>query len=301
MPNATPGSVVAFADAPAAVAPVRGRRPQPRGRGGTMLAAVTLTGIALAALLAPWLAPYDPTALGDIAGGAGPPSAAHWLGTDQLSRDLLARLLSGARLSLGISLVAVGVAMVVGTAWGAVAGFAGGWVDDLLMRVVDAGLAIPRIILLLAVASFWGTMNPWMLATVLGLTGWFATSRLVRAEVIGARQRDFTRAAVALGASPARVLVRHVLPHALSPVIVAATLAMGQVVVVESGLSFLGYGVAPPAASWGSIIADGRNVMATAWWMSVFPGVALAATVLSINVLGDRLRTALGARQLPAS
>jgi len=301
MPNATPGSVVAFADAPTAVAPSRESPVRLPRAPATTLAIVVLGGIALAALLAPWLAPYDPTVLLDIEAGSSAPSTAHWLGTDQLSRDLLSRLMFGARLSLGISLLAVAVAMVVGTTWGAVAGFAGGWVDDLLMRVVDAGLAIPRIILLLAVATFWGKMSPVLLGTVLGLTGWFATSRLVRAEVIAAGRRDFTRAAVALGASPVRVLVRHVLPHALSPVIVAATLAVGQVVVVEAGLSFLGYGVPSPAASWGSIIRDGRDHVTTAWWLSVFPGIALAVTVLSINVLGDRLRSALGARQLPAS
>jgi peptide/nickel transport system permease protein len=168
------------------------------------------------------------------------------------------------------------------------------------MRIVDAGLAIPRILLLLAVVALWGRLTVPAIIVLLGLTGWFATSRLVRDGVRAARERDFALAARATGATPARVLVRHVLPHALTPVIVAATLGVGQVVVLEAGLSFLGYGVPAPAATWGSLIRDGREVVATAWWMSVFPGVALAVTVLAINVLGDRLRAALGGRQLPA-
>jgi peptide/nickel transport system permease protein len=303
MPNATPSSLVAFADvAPAPLAPWAPGRLVAVFRGDlpAALAAVTLVVIALAALLAPWIAPFDPAQTFDIAARMQPPTATHWLGTDQLSRDLLSRLLYGARLSLGISVLAVTVAMVVGTAWGAAAGYAGGWVDRVLMRVVDAGLAIPRILLLLGVVALWGTLSMPALVLLLGLTGWFTASRLVRAEVRATRERDFAVAARATGATPLRVLVRQVLPHALTPMLVAATLGVGQVVVVEAGLSFLGYGVAPPAASWGSLIRDGRALLGTAWWMSVFPGIGLAATVLAINVLGDRLRRVLGGQQLHA-
>lgn len=303
MPNATPGAVVAFADAaPAPLAPwVPGRiwavlRRDP----AAAIAALVLALIVLAAVLAPWLAPYDPARLIDMAAGTRPPSAEHWLGTDQYNRDLLSRLLFGARVSLGISLMAVVVAMIVGTGWGAIAGYAGGWVDRVLMHVVDAGLAIPRILLLLGVVALWGTLSMTSLVLLLGLTGWFLASRMVRAEVRATRERDFVVAARASGASPSRVLVRHVLPHAMTPVLVAATLGVGQVIVLEAGLAFLGYGVAPPAASWGGLIKDGREVLGTAWWMSVFPGIALAATVLAINVLGDRLRAALGGQQLHA-
>jgi len=303
MPNAAPGSLVAFADAPPAPlapwAPGRlaglFRRDPPAA-----VAAITLAVIALAALLAPWLTPYDPTQPLDMAAGAQPPSAAHWLGTDLASRDLLSRLLFGARVSLGISVVAVAVATIVGTAWGAVAGYAGGWIDRVLMHVVDAGLAIPRILLLLGIVALWGTLSTTSLVLLLGLTGWFGASRLVRAEVRATRERDFAIAARASGASPSRVLVRHVLPHAMTPMLVAATLGVGQVVIVEAGLAFLGYGVAPPAASWGGLIGDGRDALGTAWWISVFPGIALSATILAINVLGDRLRAALGAHQLHA-
>lgn len=196
--------------------------------------------------------------------------------------------------------MAVAVSAAVGVAWGAVAGYAGGALDRLLMHLVDAGLAIPRILLLLGVVAFWGTLSVPALVLLLGLTGWFAMSRLVRAGVRATRAREFAVAARALGASPWRVVVRHVLPHAIAPALVAAALGVGQVVVLEAGLSFLGYGVAPPTATWGGMIRDGREALATAWWVSVFPGLALAITVLAVNVLADRLRGLLDARQLPA-
>jgi len=303
MPNATPGSLVAFADvAPAPLAPWAPGRVLAMFRGdpAAAFAAVTLLVLVLAALFAPWLAPFDPAQTTDIAARMQPPSAAHWLGTDNLSRDMLSRILYGARLSLGIAALAVMVAMLVGTAWGAVAGYAGGWIDRVLMHVVDAGLAIPRILLLLGVVALWNGLSIPALVMVLGLTGWFTASRLVRAEVRATRDRDFVVAARAIGATPLRVLVRQVLPHALTPMLVAATLGVGQVIVVEAGLSFLGFGVAPPAASLGSLIQNGRSHLATAWWMAAFPGIALAATALAINVLGDRLRRALGGQQLHA-
>ena len=302
MPNATPGSLVAFADAvPAPLAPWAPGRFAAlfRSDPAAGVAAATLVLILAAAVFAPVLAPYDPTLPLNIAAGAQPPSSANWLGTDQYSRDLLSRLLYGARISLSISIFAVALAVLVGTTWGAIAGFAGGWIDKTLMHVVDAGLAIPRILLLLGIVALWGSLSTASLILVLGLTGWFGASKMVRAEVRSVRERDFATAARATGATPFRVLVRHVLPHALTPMLVAASLGVGQVVVIEAGLAFLGYGVASPAASWGGLIRDGREVLATAWWMSVFPGIALAVTVLAVNVLGDRLRTALGAQQLP--
>lgn len=304
MPNATPGSVVAFADAPvdplAPWAPGRLARLVRRDPGAAA-AVVALALIALAALLAPWLAPFDPNEVLNAAARAEPPSSVHWLGTDALNRDLLSRLLYGARMSLGVAVLAVAVATVVGTAWGAVAGYFGGWLDRVLMHIVDAGLAIPRILLLLSIVALWGSLSTMAIVLLLGLTGWFSASRMVRAEVRATRDRDFAMAARATGASPARVLVRHVLPHALTPLLIAATLGVGQVVVVEAGLSFLGYGVAIPHATWGGLIRDGREAMATAWWVAVFPGLALAVTVLAVNVLSDRLRAALGAPQLPGS
>jgi peptide/nickel transport system permease protein len=263
-------------------------------------AAITLFVVGLAAMLAPILAPYDPAQIIDVSARAQPPSAEHWLGTDPLNRDLFSRILYGARISLGISLLAVTLATIVGTTWGAIAGYAGGWVDALLMRIVDAGLAIPRILLLLSVVAFWGHLTIPAIVLVLGLTGWFAASRLARDGVRAMREQDFVLAARATGAAPARVLVRHILPHAMTPMLVAATLGVGQIIVVEAGLSFLGYGVPAPAATWGGLIRDGREFIATAWWMSVFPGLALAITVLAINVVGDRLRAAMGGPQVPA-
>ncbi len=301
MPDVTRGSVLEFADAPTIIAhPVSLRGARRRWLDVPGVVALTvLVLVAAVALLAPLVAPFDPTVPMDISARATPPSATHLFGTDHLTRDVLSRVIFGARLSLGIAFGAVLLALVTGVAWGALAGYAGGALDGILMRIVDAGLAIPRIILLLAVAAFWGRMSAPLLAAVLGFTGWFGTSRLVRAEVRGVRSRDFVTAARALGATGHRILVRHVIPHTLAPVLVAATLAVGQVIVVEAGLSFLGYGIAPPAASWGSIIRDGWDHIATAWWMSVFPGAVLATTVLAIHVVGDRLRIALGANQLP--
>lgn len=300
MPNATPGFI------PVAAAPTAGGWWLPHRLAAHVkrdpafvVAAGVMLVIVLAAVFAPWLAPYDPAQPVDIAASTQPPSMAHWFGTDTLNRDLLSRVLFGARISLSVGLLAMVVAMLVGTAWGATAGYAGGWADSVLMRVVDAALAIPRILLLLVVVALWGTLTTPALVMLLGLTGWFAASRLVRDGVRATKGLDFSTAARATGATPLRVLVRHVLPHAVTPLIVAATLGVGQVVVLEAGLSFLGYGVPAPAATWGGLIREGRDVLATAWWMSVFPGIALAITVLAINVLGDRLRTALGGPQLP--
>jgi peptide/nickel transport system permease protein len=169
-----------------------------------------------------------------------------------------------------------------------------------MMRVLDGCIAIPRILLLLVVVALWGSLSAGTLVVVLGLTGWFGVGRLVRAEVLALRDRDFVLAARVAGATPRRTLVRHVIPHVLAPVLVAATLGVANIIVVEAGLSFLGYGIPQPRASWGSIIRDGKDVLATAWWLSFFPGLALASTVLAVNVVADRLREALNPRQLPA-
>lgn len=309
MPNATPGSVIAFGDA--AAPPARGSALAGVAYGAlrrlrrdpaTAAAALFLAAMLLVAAFAPVIAPYDPVQQFDIvARQLQPPSSQHWFGTDAVARDVFSRVIYGARVSLGISLLAVTLAMFLGTAWGAVAGFAGGVVDSAMMRIVDACLAIPRILLLLAVVALWGGLSVPALVLLLGLTGWFHASRLVRAEVLAARERDFVAAARALGAAPAHILVRHVVPHALPPVTVAAALAVGQLIVVEAGLAFLGFGVPAPHPSWGNIIRDGYQSASTAWWLAVFPGLALASTVLAVNVLADRLRRALNPRQLPRS
>jgi peptide/nickel transport system permease protein len=262
-------------------------------------AAVVLAAVALLALLAPVVAPYDPVAQLDITRlKNAPPSSAHWFGTDAASRDVLSRVLFGARVSLGVAVLAVAVSVTLGTAYGAVAGFAGGRVDAVMMRLVDTLLSLPRVLLLIAVLAIWGNLpTPW-LVLALGLTGWFGVSRLARAQVIATKSREFVVAAQALGASERRVLARHVLPHVVAPVLVTAMLGVGNVIALEAGLSYLGVGVRPPNASWGSILQDGSEFVASAWWVALAPGVAIVLTVLAVNVLGDGLRDALDPRHV---
>jgi peptide/nickel transport system permease protein len=266
---------------------------------GAVLAAIVLGTVALLALLAPVVSPYDPAAQLDITALKNArPSRAHWFGTDVFSRDVLSRVLHGARVSLGVAVLAVTVSVTVGTAYGAVAGYAGGRVDSAMMRLVDTLLSLPRVLLLIAVLALWGTVpTPW-LVLVLGLTGWFGVSRLARGQVLAYKEREFAVAARALGASDARILVRHVLPHVAAPVLVSATLGVGNVIALEAGLSYLGIGVQPPNASWGSILLDGSEFAATAWWVALAPGLAIVLTVLSVNVLGDGLRDTLDPRHV---
>jgi peptide/nickel transport system permease protein len=262
-----------------------------------MAAAGILALFVLAALFAPAVAPYAPNAQPDIVGAARlAPSWSHPFGTDAFSRDVLSRVIYGARISLGVATLAIVLAMSVGTAWGAVAGFAGGATDALMMRIIDALLAIPRILILLLILGLWGHLSLASLVLVLGLTGWFGTSRLVRERVRALARRDFTLAARAIGARDIRVLRRHIMPNALSPVIVAATLGIGDVIVLEAALSFLGIGVRPPHASWGNIIQDGADQIGSAWWVALFPGLAMLVTVIAFNLLGDSLRDALDPR-----
>ena len=255
-----------------------------------------------AAAFAPFVAPYAPDAQPDIVRLTRlPPSWSHPFGTDTFSRDVLSRVIYGARISLGVATLAIVLAMSVGTAWGAIAGYAGGTTDAVMMRIIDALLAVPRILILLLVLGLWGRISLPMLVLVLGLTGWFGTSRLVRERVRALSRQDFALAARAVGARDARVLWRHVLPNALSPVIVAATLGIGNVIVLEAALSYLGIGVRPPHASWGNIIQDGSSNLFSLWWMSLFPGLAIAIVVLACNVLGDALRDAADPRHLPGA
>lgn len=266
-----------------------------------MVGVVVLAALALVALAAQYVAPYDPIAQPDIIGLKNvPPTLAHPFGTDEMSRDVLSRVVHGARVSLSIALLSVLVSATVGTAYGAVAGYAGGVVDSAMMRVVDGFLAIPRVLLLIAVATLWNGLGLTGLILLLGLTGWFGVSRLVRTMVLSAREDEFVMAARALGASDARVLVRHILPQVLSPVLVAATLGIGNVIVIEAGLTYLGMGVKTPYASWGSVFRDGMRAIESTWWVWSFAGLALVITVLAVNLVADGLRQALSGRQLPA-
>jgi peptide/nickel transport system permease protein len=235
----------------------------------------------------------------DIAGlKNAPPSWKHWLGTDQYSRDLFARVLCGARISLSVGALAVVLSITIGTVYGLVAGYFGGKIDGFLMRVLDGFLSIPRVLLLLAVLTLWAPVGLTGLILLLGATGWFGVSRLVRAETRIAMTQPYVEAARALGASHSAILFRHLLPNVIAPVIVAATLGVGNVIALEAGLSYLGIGAPEPTASWGSIFLDAVDFYAGNWWAVFFPGVAIVITVLSFNMLGDALRDVLDPRQV---
>jgi peptide/nickel transport system permease protein len=266
----------------------------------TRIALVVLLLVSLGAVLAPVLAPYDPTAQLDIERlQSQPPSAAHPFGTDPYSRDVLSRLIYGSRVSLAVGLGSVALAMSFGIAVGIVAGFLGGAVDAVLMRLVDAAIAVPRLLVLLIVASLWGRLGLVPLTLLMACTGWFGVSRLVRAETMALREREFVLAARALGVPTPRLLVRHVLPNVLAPALVAAALGIANVILLEAALSYLGIGIRPPAASWGTIIEDGAERVAELWWLTLFPGLAILVTVFACNALGDALRDAFDPRQLP--
>lgn len=264
----------------------------PRGRAGALVLAL----ITLVALAGPLVLP-DPAMQFDPVGQANrPPSLDHPLGTDLLSRDVLSRIVSGARVSLAVSFVAVALSIGVGALLGLASGYLGGWVDEALMRLVDGALAIPRLFLLLLLLAVAERLALPILVLVIGATGWFATARLVRGEVLRLREESFVRAAEALGAQRRRVIFRHLLPNTLGPVLVAATLGVGDVILLEAGLSFLGLGVQPPTPSWGGMILDARPVLVEAPWAGIFPGLAVIITVLSVNLFGDALRDAVDPR-----
>jgi peptide/nickel transport system permease protein len=263
----------------------------PRGRVGALFLLV----IAIAAVVGPWFLP-DPLAQPDILGGSLPPGMGHPFGTDQLSRDVLARVVSGARISLGVALLAVALSMTIGAAVGMISGYWGGIVDAGLMRLVDGALAIPRLFIILLVLAVWERVPVVALVLLIGATGWFATSRLVRGEVLRLREESYVGAAEALGVSRRRIIFRHLLPNAIGPVLVAATLGVGDVILLEAGLSFLGLGIQPPTPSWGGMILDAKEVLVSAPWAGIFPGLAIVITVLSANLFGDALRDAIDPR-----
>jgi peptide/nickel transport system permease protein len=265
------------------------------------IAVVVLSAVVLACIAGPWFAARDPTQIGDVlAERFHAPSfrSANILGTDAYGRDVLVRLLLAGRLSLLVGLAGALVSGGLGTALGAVAGWRAGWVDATITSIADALQAIPRLVLLLACAALWTPGIPTLVA-VLGLTGWMGVARLVRAEVLGLTQRDFVAAGRALGATDGRVLLRHVVPNAIAPALVATTLGIGSAILLESGLSFLGLGVQAPAPSWGNMIAGGREHLVTAPWIALVPGVAVVITVTAATLIGDWLQARI-ARRDPA-
>ena len=245
-------------------------------------------------ILAPWIAPYDPNSI-NAWHVLAPPSWQHWFGTDELGRDVFSRVLYGSQISLKVGFVAIGIAVAIGTVVGLVSGYYSGLVDIFLMRLVDIMLCFPAFFLILAVITF---LRPsiWYIMIIIGLTGWMGVARLVRAETLSIREMDYIMAARCIGCSDARIIFRHILPNAMSPVLVSATLGIAGAILTESALSFLGIGVQPPTASWGNILTSGKDYIEFAWWLSLFPGLAILITVLSYNLLGEGIRDALDPR-----
>jgi len=258
------------------------------------IGAIVVLVLATMAIAAPLVAPFSPTSI-DIKNVLSPPSATHPFGTDDLGRDVLSRMIYGSRISLSVGFVAVGIAITIGIIIGALSGYYGGWTDAVLMRFVDIMLTFPTFFLILAVVAIVGP-SIWTIMVVIGITGWMGVARLVRAEFLTLKQRDFVQAAKVSGADTMRIIFRHILPNALSPVFVAATFGVAGAILTESALSFLGLGVQPPNPSWGNILTTGKDYIEVAWWLSLYPGLAILVTVLSYNLVGEGLRDALDPR-----
>lgn len=261
-------------------------------------AAAVMASVTLAALLAPWISPYDPTLQPDpVALKLVAPSWQHPLGTDPYSRDVLSRLLHGARLSLGVAAGAMVLAATLGTALGALAAVRGGWVDALVSGLVDVLIAVPRLLIVVALVATFGALSPWWLIVLLGGSGWLSTARIVRAELRDSLHRDYVLAARALGATEWRITWQHLLPAVAPQVAVAAALALAAVIPLEAALSFVGLGVQPPLPSWGNILLDGADYLTSAWWLVVFPVAAITGTVGAALVLAEQLRAAIAGEE----
>jgi peptide/nickel transport system permease protein len=248
----------------------------------------------LVAVFAPFFSPFDPVGI-DRNHVLEPPGAQHLLGTDDLGRDVLSRMVFGSRISLAVGFVAVGIATIIGMIFGALSGYYSGWTDRVIMRFIDIMLSIPTFFLILAVIAFIGP-SIWNIMIVIGLTSWMGVARLVRAEFLSLKEREFVLAARALGASNMRIIFNHIMVNSLAPVFVSAVFGVAGAILVESALSFLGIGVQPPTPSWGNILTLGKDNIEIAWWLSVFPGVAILVTVLGYNLVGEGLRDALDPR-----
>lgn len=257
--------------------------------GGVVVAVLFVVSI-----FAPMLSPYNPSEI-DLRDVLSAPSAVHIFGTDQLGRDVLSRMIWGAGISLKVGFVATGIAIFIGTILGAVAGYYGRWVDAVIMRFVDIMLCFPSFFLILAVIAI---LEPsiWNIMIVIGMTSWMGITRLVRADFISLKERDFVQAARAIGAGDLRIIFRHMLPNAMASILVAATLGVAGAILTESALSFLGIGVQPPTPSWGNILTAGKDNIDIAWWLSLYPGLAILVTVLGYNLLGEGIRDSLDPR-----
>jgi len=259
-----------------------------------LLGLCVLSLFSLVALLTPWIAPYD-YAQQNLELGAAPPSAAHWLGTDIFGRDLLTQIMYGGRISLAVGFIATAMALLIGVSWGAIAGYAGGRVDALMMRLVDILYALPFMIFIVLLMVVFGR-NMLLLFLAIGAVEWLTMARIMRAQVQSLRQQEFVEAAVSIGLSPSAIIRRHLIPNALGPIIVYTTLTIPSVMLLEAFLSFLGLGVQPPQTSWGLLISYGAETMEEYPWLLLYPGLALTLTLFSLNFLGDGLRDALDVR-----
>jgi len=259
-----------------------------------LLGGVIVLFLALTAILAPWLSPYDPGEI-DVTRILEAPSREHPLGTDQLGRDVLSRMIWGSQISLLVGFVAVGILSIIGVFLGSLAGYYGGWIDSVIMRFVDIMLCFPTFFLILAVIAF---VSPsiWAIMIVIGVFGWMGVARLIRAEILSLKEREFILAARSQGGGDLRIIFRHILPNALSPVLVSAILGVAAAILTESALSFLGIGVQPPTPSWGNMLTAGKDNIDIAWWLSLYPGLAILITVLGYNLLGEGIRDALDPR-----
>tara|TARA_B110000503_G_scaffold4350_2_gene5766 strand:+ start:3175 stop:4062 length:888 start_codon:yes stop_codon:yes gene_type:complete len=259
-----------------------------------VLGLAILSFFAVVALLTPWIAPYG-YAQQELALGATPPSTTHWLGTDIYGRDLLTQIMYGGRISLAVGFIATSVALLIGITWGAVAGYTGGKVDAVMMRMVDILYALPFMIFIVLLMVVFGR-NMLLLFLAIGAVEWLTMARIMRSQVQSLRQQEFVEAAISLGLSPATIIRRHLIPNALGPIIVYTTLTIPSVMLLEAFLSFLGLGVQPPQTSWGLLISYGAETMEEYPWLLIYPGLALVLTLFSLNFLGDGLRDALDVR-----
>jgi oligopeptide transport system permease protein len=259
-----------------------------------VVGAVVLVVIGIGCLLVPWLSQYGYEEQ-DLVLGAAPPSAAHWLGTDTFGRDLLTRILYGGRISLMVGFIATSVALLIGVTWGAVAGYFGGRIDATMMRIVDILYALPFMIFVVLLTVVFGR-SMLLLFLAIGAVQWLDMARIIRGQVQALRQQEFVEAAISLGLSRTAIIFRHLIPNAIGPLIVYATLTVPSVMLLEAFISFLGLGVQPPASSWGSLISDGVETMEEYPWLLIYPGIALSVTLFALNFLGDGLRDALDVR-----
>ncbi len=257
-----------------------------------LVGSIIILFFSVIAILAPLISPYDPAEINQD-NLLMPPSRQHLLGTDSLGRDILSRIIYGARISLSIGIIAVGIATIVGLILGASAGFYGGFVDILIMRFLDIMLCFPTFFLILAVVAI---MEPsiFNIMVVIGFTSWMGPARLIRSEILSLKEREFILAETALGASNFRIITRHLIPNAIGPVLVNATLGIAGAILLESGLSFLGLGVQPPTPSWGNILIEAKSTLGVAWWITIFPGLAILVTILGFNLIAEGLKQKIG-------